>query len=1239
VAEGLAATVDAGDLLADEGSFGRADLFRALEAFPLPHEVTGVLVRDAAGRPAAWRGRTWPDASQPRGARSGLLTNPPLEVYFTEVPIEGGGRITAYSPLGLNFPLRNRFLRPESVEDEIARRFGLAGIEIGTEPVEIEPAGANRRAVPWRDAGGGTIATVTATVFPLSVRLAGIDEEHRRVRAVILTLLLLLVVRVAGVAALRDDATLWAVLDFAIVAVLARVAVYHVGFPSEVLGGDAFDPTSFSYPLEPFGVDLGFLDSPGDLVITALMVLAVTRVALTLLGRRVLHSGVFSTARPVVGLVLFLPAILLTVFAVAVWVRLLHLLPFYSTVEFFSEQAVLPEAPAVVILLGGFLMTLSLLAWTSSLLLLPARLVAGSNVRKRALVLALTVLILAGALTLLTGQPNLLAPLTALSLGLSAAFLAAWPVLGMGIRLAVFTGLATVLTFPPFLAEVWQETLTDVEEEATDMLRSAPETPLEQRLTDDIAEIAADGRLVGLLSEDPEKPRPELAFRLWAEGPLSGHPRGSDLLILSRSGNRILSRFELGMPPRGWLPEPLPGMSTVKPRVMPRPGRGRGSRLMFFVGTAPILSDDGEYLGLVVVRLPEERPLLRQARRPGILRSFDGDVPDRSERELHYSEYDGDVLIRTTNPDYPRVHRAPAEVTEQVLSGRVGRMWLREKVGDSVWMNLYRPRYEEGERTGLRSVGFRARATRGQFLAFFQLLLVNALAAATAAVAGFLMDVRRLSLRFQQKLLISYLVVSAVPVLLLAEVNRSIAKETVEEQMEGSLRHAMRRVKADLRDRGTFSELAARMRGDPTREELGSIVSNEMLKEIGYRLGHEINLFVTHVRGEWGGPLVASSEPGIFATEILSERLPGRAWLQSVLLSRDFVSATETIGEYAFLVGYSPIADATGHAVGVISLPMIYGQDAVDRELARRNSLILALYLLILLIAIFIGMVLARRISSPIERLAEATRRLSAGDLDYRIPYRSRDEFGHLVESFNRMTEDLRESRETIVRAEKDAAWREMAKQIAHEIKNPLTPMRLSAQHILRAYEDGHEDFEEIFSRGLETIIRQTESLRRIASEFSAFARLPARNMTAVDPAALAREVAGLYAGTRDVEVREEIAATPTVTADREELKRVLVNLASNAVQAMEKAGGKLTIGTSSDGATVLIEVSDTGVGIPPEDMAKLFEPNFSTKTGGTGLGLAISKAVVTNSGGSIEVSSSVGEGTTITVRLPAGKP
>jgi signal transduction histidine kinase len=215
-----------------------------------------------------------------------------------------------------------------------------------------------------------------------------------------------------------------------------------------------------------------------------------------------------------------------------------------------------------------------------------------------------------------------------------------------------------------------------------------------------------------------------------------------------------------------------------------------------------------------------------------------------------------------------------------------------------------------------------------------------------------------------------------------------------------------------------------------------------------------------------------------------------------------------------------------------------------------------------------------------------------------------------------------------------------MAKQIAHEIKNPLTPMRLSAQHLKRAFDDGHPEFPEILARGVDTIIRQTDVLKRIAGEFSAFARLPVRSLGPVDPAAVARETAGLFRGSAEVSVVEEIGPVPPVLADADDLRRVLVNLATNAVQAMEGRPGVLTIRARETalGAkrAVEITVTDTGTGIAPEDMKRLFEPSFSTKKGGTGLGLAISRAVVVSFGGEIAIRSEPGRGTTVTVTLPA---
>jgi signal transduction histidine kinase len=1210
---------------------------------PTPH-ISGVLVEDAEARVVAWSGKTFPvtAADGPRAA-AGIIRSRIYRVLYVSTPIGDPqapiGSVVVFSPFDINYPLHDRLSGTADFEGEMTRRLGLREIGISS-PSEAFWAAEDPTALASNvvNAEGEAFARITVAARPVEADQARLAHLGKRARGLLLAAALLVALVTSLRSTLRQGAPLSRLFLLFGVIVIVRVGLYRVGFPGSLFPGPAFDPAQFSILTTVFTMDLGFLHSPGDLLITGLFALLFVAVAHRRLSG--LRPATAPTGpMPVPGLLLLLPATIGVVVIFRMWFDLLHQLTFYSTVEFFSEQTVFPELPAALMLAGLFLLTLCLLPIVSALLITPLRLVAGSNERRRALALLFTAPAwFLGFLSLSHLSPAVSGVLTVALTG--TLFLAsAWDRLGRGIRIFTLTGAATVLIFPPFMIESWTEVRANVEEEAADMFLHTEEQTFEDRLKADLEMISADPRFVAPLYDLAGDPPPQLAFQIWARSSLSRLAQGCDLSIRDRTGQRELSRFEIDMPPQRLLPGPLTGTSPEELTAWWHWVDLGDRRARYIVCQAPVFTPEGDFTAQLIVSMPAKR----DERRPEILRP-NGALGIREEgRDLHYAEYDLDRLIRTTNPDYPKVRRALPEVTKKVLTEGLPLLWFREEIGESHWINLYRPRYEDGEITGMMSVGFRSKETRDLLLSFFQLLLVNAAVAIIFTAVRTILPFRRLKPKFQHKLLLSYLVVSAVPVLLLAQVNQTFARESVESQMEETLRRGVRVVRAELTERGVISKLDSVDLRSATPEGLRQVVSDEDMKEIGSRLGLEVNLFLTGAGGTWGAPLVASSEPGLFATELFSDRLPGRAWLETVLLGREFFASPEMAGGYSYLVGTTPLTDEAGRIIGAISLPLIYGQDMVDRELARRNSLILALYLLILLVVVFIGMILARRISSPIERLAQATRRLSAGDLDYRIPRSGKDEFGYLVDSFNQMTEDLKDTRERIVNAEKDAAWREMAKQIAHEIKNPLTPMRLSAQHILRAFRDQNEGFDEILTRGIETIIRQTESLTRIAGEFSAFARLPIRELTKTDVAAVAREVAGLYSGLSEITVIEEIEDTAPVLADREELKRVLLNLAGNAVHAMESGGGTLTIRSglvrTRFGGEVreLVEVSirDTGVGIPPEHVEQLFKPNFSTKTGGTGLGLAISKAVIEGIGGHIVVESKPGVGSEFTVRLP----
>jgi len=229
------------------------------------------------------------------------------------------------------------------------------------------------------------------------------------------------------------------------------------------------------------------------------------------------------------------------------------------------------------------------------------------------------------------------------------------------------------------------------------------------------------------------------------------------------------------------------------------------------------------------------------------------------------------------------------------------------------------------------------------------------------------------------------------------------------------------------------------------------------------------------------------------------------------------------------------------------------------------------------------------------------------------------------------MTRELKEAQDLRVRAEKEAAWREMAKQIAHEIKNPLTPMKLTIQNLLAAHEENDETFREQFQAGTKNILEQIEALRRIAGEFSAYARFPVRDPEPLDLEQLTADVAALFAGAGASVETTCVQPPPFVRADRDELRRALINLVTNSRQA---DASLVTLSVTRQNGSAVITVQDDGSGIPKNARDHIFEPSFTTKSAGTGLGLPIVKRLVDDLGGEIEITSEPGEGTRVVIVL-----
>lgn len=293
-----------------------------------------------------------------------------------------------------------------------------------------------------------------------------------------------------------------------------------------------------------------------------------------------------------------------------------------------------------------------------------------------------------------------------------------------------------------------------------------------------------------------------------------------------------------------------------------------------------------------------------------------------------------------------------------------------------------------------------------------------------------------------------------------------------------------------------------------------------------------------------------------------------------------------------------------------------------------------------LILAILLSSWAATRVTRPVEELARAAREVAAGNWDATVKIKTQDEIGELAESFNRMTRDLLDHRERLVQAERVAAWRELARRLAHELKNPLFPLQLTVENLLRARDHGQQQFDETFRESAETLLSEISNLKNIIGKFSDFSKMPQPHFELVNLRELCESAIRLHQAqltSSGISCNLEISAGNAIVADPELLHRMLSNLILNAIEAMPSAGS-LTIRAKEQAGSVRIEIADTGSGLAPEESAQLFTPYYTSKPHGTGLGLAIVQSIVSDHGGRISVASKPGGGTTFIIELPANR-
>ena len=724
----------------------------------------------------------------------------------------------------------------------------------------------------------------------------------------------------------------------------------------------------------------------------------------------------------------------------------------------------------------------------------------------------------------------------------------------------------------------------------------------------------------------PDEVASDRAYQLWQSTVLAGYPVTSSVELFGPD-DRLVSRFAFNLPEDptasrtadetscGWeeFAEVNPFFAEER-RVLhagrrlcdPGSGRSRGSIVVH------AMLEDYENLPFI----PSTSPYVELLRTPDprLREGFAG-------RDVEYAVYGWSriPLFASGNTAWP----LPDAVFARAVDSREA-FWEEMRRGGTTF-----DVYVLNDRGGIYVLGFPIVSALDHLVHLAEVTLLAALTYLLLLAANGLFGMlsrrgttapallREIRASFYRKLFIAFVAAVFLPVVLLAIVTRVYIADRMRTDIE---EEAIRTAAAA----GRVVQDLVGPRPNPSLE-----IDDNLLVWVSRLVDQDVNMFAQ-------GRLVATSERNLFASGFLPTRTPAEVHLALELRREAATVIRERVGSLSpYLVAAARLFEQ-----GILTVPLTARQQEIEQEIETLDRRVLLAALFFIFGGSLLGYWFAERISDPVNRLTRATRRIARGDLDARIAATSSDELRRLVEDFNSMARDLQRQRAELERTNRLEAWAEMARQVAHEIKNPLTPIQLNAEHLRRVHNDRGQPLGPILQQCVETILSQVKLLRQIASEFSSFAASPTAKRTTVEVPELLHEIVDPYRTGLSGRIQFEVDVPeqlPVVFVDRTLIARSLTNIVENALHAMP-GPGTLAVTARAEDHHVRIRVSDTGAGMDADALARAFEPYFSTKASGTGLGLPIAKRNVELSGGTIAVSSERDRGTTVELRLPTAE-
>lgn len=1185
-------------------------------------------VRDTNNRVIAWSGELGSrlDIEPDVRPTSSIIVEGPIYSYYVHMQrfsTGGGGRWTLIGKrmFDVNYPIKNRFISSDAFAATFAAEL---------------PDGSDFSMEHEADAGGDSISFRVALKSPDGQELGYVDvsrptlvaqlDHARGINAIAGNLILLCiviivlfhisrVVRVAGSFTVRI-----VVLSLGIWAI--RFAMLWTEFPASVFSGGIFDATIYA---SPFG--FGLAQSVGDFLVSSVFLL----INVLTIGSLVYHTWAQNESdrkiAPAVYLVVarlliflglcFLPSVFLRGY-----VSVIRSAVFDSSLLYNDPTFVIPSFGLAVMLTGLFVLAVAVVVGSSVAVSGGVNMVSGiTMLRSRPWAMTLGAVLVVGVLYGSAQANPLLDQWHRVTYLLLFWLTALWfrrSTVSVGkpvpFRIIAFVFLGAVLLLVPILdREVHELDRTHVELVANEITR--PTNSWMQILLTQTLDGLSGAEAASTLESGTWESKSKLAFTQWAKSMLSREGNNCSVVYFDTHG-RAMSTFEIGMSRQRVEHDSIDDVG--KQQYIDLDMESADPSIRWHRGYSPITSRTGDLVGGVRLELSSSRQLGVRGSAPEFLKNYTKEHFESQHRMLVINEYSGNRLVSSSDESVPLGRQLPKQlVSAKPMS--VGE-WIDEQPEEGGEETFFLPLSGEAAPQEWISFSMPSLDIQWHLYSFLRYLLFFLILFGVASSAYILFLIKRKSYsrsRFRIRLLAAFVIVSLIPIVVVALYNRAYVADRTRVETVKNLTEQTSLVVAALE----------RQYGVTTPASLTQL-DDDQCARVADQLDTDFSVYGRR-------DLLATSKPEMVMAELLDNRLSAMAYNEIVLQKKRFVAEDQSIGRLPYVVGYRPIRSMDGSVIGVVSVPTLYKQEEVAEELTRRNLFLFGAYALALVLSIGAGTLFANQISSPIVRLKQATKEIARGKLHLSLRSGRKDEIGELEAAFEDMSRQLERTQAEMVQAQRELAWKEMAKQVAHEIKNPLTPIKLSIQHLRRAYDDNSKEFSTLLHQVTATVLEQIDALSRIASEFSRFARMPDRNLTECHLHDVLKEACSLFEQESGVRFEFElIRSQDSVLADHDELRRMFINIIRNGVQAMD-GRGTINIRTSLKESMLMVRIADDGPGIQDEIRERLFEPNFSTKTDGMGLGLAIVKKTIDDLGGKIEVETSIGNGTTFIVSLP----